>query len=53
MQFSSKSGDSSPIMMSSLRIRNLKIDKFDYFSSDIVFNRKTDMFRKVIPFIIN
>ena len=41
------------VMMSSLRIKNFKIDKFDDFSSDIDFNSKTDIFRDVIYLIIN
>ena len=49
MQFSSKSGDSSPIMMSSLCIRNLKIDKFDDFSSDIVLTVRQTCLEKSSP----
>ena len=41
------------VMASSLRIKNLKIDKFDNFSSDIDFSSKTDIFRDVISIIIN
>ena len=42
------------VMTSSLCIKNnLKIDKFDYFSSGIDFNSKTDIFRDVISLIIN
>ena len=46
IQLSSKYDDSSPVMTSSLRINNLQIDKFDDFSSDIDFNRKTDVFKR-------
>ena len=38
-------------MTSSLRIKNLKIDKFDYFSSDIDYNSKTDVF--ILHLIVN
>ena len=41
------------VMTSSLLINNLKIDKFDDFSSDIDFKGKTDIFRDVISLIIN
>ena len=41
------------VITSLLRIKNLKIDKFNYVSSDIDFNSKTDIFRDVISFIIN
>ena len=41
------------IMTLSLRIKNLKIDKFDYFLSDIDFTIKTDIFRDVFSLIIN
>ena len=41
------------IMTSSIRIKNLKIDKFDDFSSNIDFNSKTDVFRDIIYLIIN
>ena len=41
------------VMTSLLRIKILKIDKFDYFSSDIDYNSKTDIFRDVIHHIIN
>ena len=40
-------------MTSSFLIKNLKIDKFDDFSSDIDFNSKTDIFRYVFSLIIN
>ena len=40
-------------MMSSLRIKNLKIDKFGDFSSDIEYKSKTDIFRDDISLIIN
>ena len=33
--------------------QNLKIDKFDYFSCDIDYNSRTDVFRDVISLIIN
>ena len=36
------------IMTSSLRIKNLLIDEFCDFSSDIDYNSKTDVFRDVI-----
>ena len=41
------------VMTSSLRIKNFKIDKFGDFSSEIDFNTKMDIFRDVIPLIIN
>ena len=41
------------VMTSTLRIKNLKIDKFVDFSSNIDFNSKTDVFRDVIPLITN
>ena len=41
------------VMMSLLRIKNFKIDKFDDFSSDIDFKSKTDIFRDAISLIIN
>ena len=41
------------VITSSLRIKNLKIDKFGDFSSDIDDNNKTDVLRDVIYFIIN
>ena len=57
MQLSSKNDDSKMmthfVMTSSLRIKILKIDKFDYFSSDIDHNSRTDIFRDVISLIIN
>ena len=34
-------------------IKNLKIDKFSDFSSDIDYNSKTGVLRDVIYFIIN
>ena len=37
--------DHHSVITSLLRIKNLKIDKFDYFSSDLDFNSKTDIFR--------
>ena len=40
-------------MMSSLRSKNLQIDKFDDFSSDIDLNSKTYIFRDAISLIIN
>ena len=40
-------------MTSSLHIKILKIDKFGDFSSDIDYNSRTDVFRDVIPVIIN
>ena len=42
-----------PVMTSSLRIKDLKIDKFDDFSIDSDFNSKTDIFRDVISLKIN
>ena len=41
------------VMTSSLRIKNLKIDNFDDFSSGIDFSSKSDIFRDVISLIIN
>ena len=41
------------VMMSSLRIKFLKIDKFCDFSSDIDYNSRIDVFRDVIYLIIN
>ena len=38
---------------SSLRIRNLKNDKFGDISSEIDYNSKTDVLREVIYLIIN
>ena len=40
-------------VMTSLRIKILKIDKFGDFSFDIDYNSWTDIFRNVISFIIN
>ena len=53
MQLLSKGDGSSLSYDVIIRIKILKIDKFDYFSSDIDFNRKTDIFRDVISLIIN
>ena len=50
IQPSSKNDDS--VMMSSLRIKILKIDKFG-FSCDIDYNSRTEVFRDVISLIIN
>ena len=41
------------VMTSSLRIKILKIDKFGYFSCDIDYNSRTDVFRDVISLIMN
>ena len=41
------------VFMSSLRINNLKIDKFCDILSAIDYNSKTDVFRDVIYLIIN
>ena len=41
------------VMMSSLRIKILKIDKFGDFSCDIDSNSRTDVFRDVISVMIN
>ena len=41
------------VMTSSLRIKILKIDKFDDFSSDFDYNSRTDIFRDAISLIIN
>ena len=41
------------VMMSSLLIKILKIDKFGNFSGDIDFKTKMDIFRDVISLIIN
>ena len=41
------------VMTSSLRIKNLKFDKFGDFSSDIDFKTKMDIFRDDISLIIN
>ena len=40
-------------MTSSLRIRKKNIYKFDYFSSDIDYNSKTDIFRDATSLLIN
>ena len=53
MRLSSKNDDSSLCYDASLRIKNFKIDKFGYFSSEIGFNTKMDIFRDVISLIIN
>ena len=42
-----------PVMLSSLCMIILKIDKFGDFSCDIDYNSRTDVFRDVIPLIIN
>ena len=41
------------VMTSSLRIKNIKIDKFGEFLSDIDYNSRTDIFRDAISLIIN
>ena len=41
------------VITSSLHIKNVKIDQFCVFSSDIDYNSKTDLFRDVIFLIIN
>ena len=41
------------VMTSSLRIKDRKIDLLYDFSSNIDYNRKTDVFRDVIYLIIN
>ena len=41
------------VMMSSLRVKILKIDKFGDFSCNIDHNSRTDVFRDVISLIIN
>ena len=41
------------VMTSSLHFKNLKIDLFGDFSSDIDYNSKTDVFRDVIYHMIN
>ena len=41
------------VLMSSLLIKILKIDKFGDFSRDIDYNSGTDVFRDVISLIIN
>ena len=41
------------VMTSSLCIKNLKMDNFFDFSSDIDYNSKTDVFSNVIYLIIN
>ena len=41
------------VIKSSLRIKNLKIDKFGNFSSDIDYNSRTCVFRDAISIIIN
>ena len=41
------------VMTSSLRIKNLKIDKFGDFSSDIDYHSRTDIFRDAISLIFN
>ena len=53
MQLSSKNDDSSLCYESSLLIKNLKIDKFGYFSCDLDYNSRTDVFRDVISLLIN
>ena len=40
------------IMMSSLRIKIFRIDKFGDFSCDVDYSIMTDLFRDVIPLII-
>ena len=42
-----------PVMTSSLRIKNFKIDKFCDFSCDIDYNSSTGVFRDVVTLIIN
>ena len=42
------------VMTSSLRIKNVKIDKFGDFSCDIDYSSRTDVFRDVFPiYLIN
>ena len=41
------------VMTSSLRIKNFQIDKFGYFSSDIDYHSRADIFRDAISLIIN
>ena len=53
MQLSSKNDDSSLCYESSLRIKNFKIDKFDYYLSDIDYHSRTDIFRDAISLIIH
>ena len=53
MQLSSKMMSHHSVMTSSLHIKNLKLDKFDDFSSYIDFNSKSKVFRDVIYLIIN
>ena len=53
MQLSSKKMTHHSVMMSSSRIKILKIDKFGDFSCDINYNSRTDLFRDVISLIIN
>ena len=54
IQLSSKNDDSSFCYDVIYTHQNLKIDKFDYFLSDIDFNSKIHIvFRDVISLIIN
>ena len=41
------------VMMSSLRIKNFKIDQFGDFSCDIDYNSRTDIFIDAISLIID
>ena len=41
------------VITSSLRIKILKIDKFGYFSGNIDYNSRTDVFGDAISHIIN
>ena len=52
MQLSSKMMTHHSVMESSLH-KNFEIDKFGYFSSDIDFKSKMDIFRDDISLIIN
>ena len=53
MQLSSKNDDSSLCYDAIITHQNLKIDKFDDFSSEIDFKTKMDIFRDDISLIIN
>ena len=53
MQLSSKMMTHHFVMTSSLLIKIFKIVKFGYFSCDIDYDSRTDVFRDVISLIIN
>ena len=53
MRLTSKNDDSSLCYDVIITHQKFKIDKFSYFSSEIDFNAKMDIFRDVISLMIN